>query len=356
MPNNQEASNSNFLLRFLGLKPNSSEILSIQYLRGIASLSVMLFHFTFAPEKMNELNGIGYFIYLIFSRMYLGVNIFFCISGFVLLYSLIKSNYTLSGFGNFLLRRITRIEPPYMLSVLMVVALAAILAYLGKPVDKDISIQNIFMHFGYLNTFTGGWLLDIYWTLAVEFVFYLSIGLAFPLVVGKAIFRYMLFGLFLASSPFMPHHSLPFFAPFFVIGMEACLLYTKKIERSEFLVFTGISLFLMMWVFEKGAFSFSIEGVIKAFLTLATVFYFFQKPKFSTWWYVLGTISYSLYLLHTIIGSALVKVAKDDAFTSPKRIAVVLVAAFVSIVASLLYFKFVEKPSISLSKKLTGKS
>jgi peptidoglycan/LPS O-acetylase OafA/YrhL len=61
-------------------------------------------------------------------------------------------------------------------------------------------------------------------------------------------------------------------------------------------------------------------------------------------------------LLHTIIGSALVKVAKDDAFTSPKRIAVVLVAAIVSIVASLLYFKFVEKPSISLSKKLTGKS
>ena len=238
----------------------------------------------------------------------------------------------------------------------MVVALASMLAYLGKPVDKDISIQNILMHFGYLNTFTGGWLLDIYWTLAVEFVFYLSIGLAFPLVVGKPIYRYMLFALFLASSPFMPHHSLPFFAPFFVIGMEACLLYTKKIERSEFLVFTGVSLFLMLWVFENHTFFFSTEGVIKAILTLATVYYFFQKPKFSTWWYVLGTISYSLYLLHTIIGSALVKVAKDDSFTSPKRIAVVFLAAIVSIIASLLYFKFVEKPSISLSKKLIGKS
>ena len=66
MQNNQEVSKTNFLLRFLGLRPNSSEILSIQYLRGIASLAVMLFHFTFAPEKMNELSGIGYFIYLIF--------------------------------------------------------------------------------------------------------------------------------------------------------------------------------------------------------------------------------------------------------------------------------------------------
>lgn len=354
MENNQ--ANYNFLLRFLGLKPNPLEILSIQYLRGLASLSVMLFHFTFVPETESQLSGAGLFIYLIFSRMYLGVNIFFCISGFVLLYSLIKSDYTIKGFSNFLLRRITRIEPPYMLSVLMVVGLASVLVYLGKPMDKDISVQNILMHFGYLNTFTGGWLLDIYWTLAVEFVFYLSIGLAFPLVVGKPIYRYLLFTLFLASSPFMPHHSLPFFAPFFVIGMEACLLYTKKIERSEFLVFTTISVFLMLWVFENEAFFFSTEGVIKACLTLATVYYFFQKPKFSVWWYVLGTISYSLYLLHTIIGSAIVKVVKFEPFTSPKKLLVIVIASVVSIIASLLYFKFVEKPSISLSKKLIGKS
>jgi len=344
-----------FFINFLGLKPSQSEILSIQYLRGIASVSVMLFHFTYIEGPEVAVDSFSSLLYFIFSRMYLGVNIFFCISGFVLLYSLISSQHTYAKLGNFLLRRITRIEPPYIVSVLMVVAIAGLLQFIGKPTDKDISIGNILMHFGYLNTFTGDWLLDIYWTLAVEFVFYLSIGLAYPIVVGKPYLRIPLFLSFLAVGPFCPHHSLPFFAPYFVLGMQACLFYTKKINANEFWAIISIALFCML--FENEGFSFFItrEGIIKCALSAATLFYFFTKPKLNWWLYVLGSISYSLYLLHTIFGSAILKAVKLNNFESPKKWLFIFAACMVSIVCSLLFYKYVEKPSIFLSKKLIGK-
>ena len=53
----------------------------------------------------------------------------------------------------------------------------------GRPIDWTPA--QIAGHLGYLNTFLGlAWLNPVYWSLAIEFQFYILIGLAMPALVA----------------------------------------------------------------------------------------------------------------------------------------------------------------------------
>src|ERR1700759_1148473 len=89
-------------------------------LRGIASLMVCYFHLArgnprFLPDSsiVKQSASFGWS----------GVEVFFVISGFVIPFSMYQKKYTLSNFFVFFKKRIIRIEPPYLISVIMVVAL-----------------------------------------------------------------------------------------------------------------------------------------------------------------------------------------------------------------------------------------
>jgi len=109
---------------------------SIHALRGLASLAVAWFHLT---------NGHDTFVKQIGSLGWLGVEVFFVISGFVIPLSIHSTNrpYRLSKFGGFLMRRMTRIEPPYIASALLVVVLWKLSEFApnfsGKPYEFDLA-------------------------------------------------------------------------------------------------------------------------------------------------------------------------------------------------------------------------
>jgi peptidoglycan/LPS O-acetylase OafA/YrhL len=82
---------------------HTSRIHVIEALRGIASLGVALFHFsgqlsTYVPQ-------------LISSMGWVGVDIFFVISGFVIPYSIAGRSYSVTDFPRFICRRLVRLEP-----------------------------------------------------------------------------------------------------------------------------------------------------------------------------------------------------------------------------------------------------
>jgi peptidoglycan/LPS O-acetylase OafA/YrhL len=88
-------------------KLKTKRLESIDFLRGIASLSVVLFHITHTkgfldPEGIvyNTFRGGGEF----------GVFVFFVISGYIIPYSMYKSNFKISNFKSFFFKRIIRIE------------------------------------------------------------------------------------------------------------------------------------------------------------------------------------------------------------------------------------------------------
>ena len=84
-------------------KNSGDLIISVEYLRGLAALSVTWFHLTntYSLNWVRESGSLGW----------LGVEAFFVISGFIIPYSLHRSGYTLRDFPNFMLRRIVRLEP-----------------------------------------------------------------------------------------------------------------------------------------------------------------------------------------------------------------------------------------------------
>src|ERR1700712_4724969 len=89
----------------------TTELKSIEFLRGIASAMVCFFHLSCGnPEFLSDNN----LLKRIGSIGWSGVEIFFVISGFVIPYAMYKKQYNINNFFSFLRKRIIRIEPPYL--------------------------------------------------------------------------------------------------------------------------------------------------------------------------------------------------------------------------------------------------
>ncbi len=86
-------------------------VISIQYLRALACIAVVVFH---ATEDLGGVFNIGQ----------TGVDLFFVISGFIM-WSITEHRETAPG--NFLLRRVVRIVPLYWLITLLIFAKCSML-------------------------------------------------------------------------------------------------------------------------------------------------------------------------------------------------------------------------------------
>lgn len=149
---------------------DKAEIVSIQYLRGVAAMSVVVYHTLVnmpglaAPHWLHREIGDA------------GIDIFFVISGFVMFY------VTRDGMAprEFLRRRIVRIVPLYWIMTLFVVLLAAF-SGLGKTTQLDLShIVMSLLFIPHINPSNGGIvpLLKPGFTLNYEMYFYLVFALA----------------------------------------------------------------------------------------------------------------------------------------------------------------------------------
>ena len=105
---------------------------------------------------------------------YLGIHVFFVISGFVLPYSLHTAGFQTSDFFRFLFKRVLRIDPPYLVAVLIAILLPF---WNGRGL---LGWSTIFAHLGYLNDILNlPWASGIFWTLAIEFQFYIALGVLY---------------------------------------------------------------------------------------------------------------------------------------------------------------------------------
>ena len=98
------------------MRGKTERLAIVEQLRGLAALSVCWFHLTNQYVDWVRLSG-GY--------GWLGVEAFFVISGLVIPLSLARdwARMGTRAIPGFLFRRLVRIEPPYMTSVLLVVLL-----------------------------------------------------------------------------------------------------------------------------------------------------------------------------------------------------------------------------------------
>jgi peptidoglycan/LPS O-acetylase OafA/YrhL len=319
-----------------------SKIEVISSLRGIASLLVFLFHLICLSNNYISLK----ILKDIFQYGKHGVDLFFVISGFVICFSMIKSNYQFTNFATFFKKRLIRIEPPYLIALLFTVALAFSRNILtSQQIWGEIDFLQIILHIGYLIPFSDyNWMNIVFWTLAIEFQFYLIISLLFPLIHPLKNFRYLFYALALPLSILMPFDSHIFYwLPLFVIGINLAFRHLEKISSIEFLTTTFLLNLFIFIRYETPIFIFTLipQIVVNNFP--------FYKNKVLTFF---GEISYSLYLIHTLTGFIIINLG----FRLPDNLVikslVVLSAILVTIFASYILHKFVEKPFQKIASKI----
>ena len=140
----------------------------LQYLRAFSAIIVVLFHINAGVN--------GYYPYSqslnFFSRGYLGVQLFFCLSGFLISYS---GYIKVKSFSSFLKTRIFRIYPTYILITLIYLSLIIFFPEAFNR-EKNIEFIDIINTLFFLNVEKTNYVF-VSWTLFYQFIFYICFWL-----------------------------------------------------------------------------------------------------------------------------------------------------------------------------------
>lgn len=325
---------------------HTGRIASVDALRGLASLSVAWFHFTnanpaLAPGMLKASGAYGW----------LGVYIFFVISGFVIPYSLDKANYHPKQFGRFLTKRIARLDPPYLANMGFILLLAFIVPLVPgfRGPKPHFEALQLVAHVGYLNSVVGKqWINPVYWSLGIEFQYYLLIGLIFPLVSsGRATVRNTVLAVLVLPGLFLRQVSLiPVHLPLFVLGILTYQYKTGRLSKNFFLL--GIALVSGLVGIRLGG----AIGITCGVTALVIAFgRFAAKPL--TW---LGTISYSLYLMHVPVGGKIIDIGVRFRHGVLVPSFFLIAATAGSIFAAWILYRCVELPSQTWASRISYRS
>src|SRR5205807_1331527 len=210
----------------------------LDFLRGAAALAVVFYHFFSVLDP-------GFLLSASYSGRR-GVQVFFVISGFVIPYALYRGQYTIRNYGTFVLKRVTRLDPPYLVTIVLIILLGVFSWYVRfQPGEAfKVTFPQVLLHFAYINVFFGyPWLNDVFWTLAIEFQYYLLIGLVFPLMFSRKLWIRIITMAGLGLLPFIITRStyLFFFFFLFLMGILTCQYWIGLIGKRQYAVMLAIS-------------------------------------------------------------------------------------------------------------------
>ena len=107
-----------------------------------------------------------------------GVDVFFVLSGIAIGYATRRDSKTMTWLGNFILRRVIRLTPPYWAAIAIMAGILWVQASVGHSTVGDrllapVIVANVL----YLQELLGLENLNVvFWTLAIELQFYLAYG------------------------------------------------------------------------------------------------------------------------------------------------------------------------------------
>jgi len=324
----------------------------LDFLRGIAALSVVLLHYSHSAIPSVRPNALTEY----FEWGRLGVQVFFVISGFIIPYSMYVAGYSLRHAGRFIVRRLARLGPPSWAAIgLMFVLYFGAIALKGQPIDGMIwpgtdpmtIVSNLFYAFVLLG---HGAYIDIYWTLEVEFQYYILIALLLPLILRLCRQPWALSALLAAvmMTYYLDTDRIIFFknTGFFILGI-LLFLYRQQLIARGYFIYASVAAMLLLYGQSQPPHA--LAAVI-AFLIIA--FVHFENPVTT----FLGRISYSLYITHMFSGIASEFVLKrftGSELTEPWRVIMMFVYVGFAIGFAAVFYRFVEKPFIAFSQRFS---
>src|ERR1700688_1508008 len=245
-----------------------------------------------------------------------GVELFFAISGFILGVPF-ASRYLLNApkvdLKQYFLRRLTRLEPPYFISLFVCAALQMVWSHRSA---SDIA-PHLLASFAYLhNIIYGafpGAVNSVAWSLEVEVQFYLLVPLlTIVFAISNSRLRrwlilVLMFFVGLLSNSLYPtlhlHASIAYYLAFFLAGFLVCDLYLTRGEWRRSFVWDALALcgWPLVWLLPR-----SLGHVVLPFVIVVLYLAAFRgrvgSAVFSNRVITdIGGMCYSIYLFHSLI-------------------------------------------------------
>lgn len=327
---------------------------NIQALRALAALAVAFSHLvSFNPALAFLGSGT------------IGVELFFVISGFIMVYITQEREQRP---GSFFAHRVVRVVPLYWLLTLAVFVLAWLAPQLLKSTRADpIDLIKSLLFIPYVKHGTTLQpLLFQGWTLNFEMVFYLLFAASLVLrsqalrvsLVSLVIVAAVLAGQLLAPlSPVLGFYTSPL-TLCFALGMGLGLAYPRI--GPALLCAALCSLAVLALANATGVVTGSAIYFVRvafAFAVITTALALEQRGWAWSWRPVqaLGAASYSLYLIHPFAAIAIEKVAgRLGLLDGPALLATLAIALAAMIAAGLTLYRLVELPLQRAGRRLLG--
>jgi peptidoglycan/LPS O-acetylase OafA/YrhL len=355
---------------------DSNRLEGIESIRWIAAAMIVVYH----TVEMTRL-PIPSALNVIKTHFGTGVPLFYTLSGFVLSFGYLDSLETREQIRRFYIRRVLRIAPLFyvMLAVWMAYSRFKSAYYVVGPFEF---LLNVSLLFGLVPGREES-LVAAGWSIGVEVLFYLVFPVVAALLTNVAAAAAALCVFSIVSSltfnklqsldiGFYAYGNLLTHSPYFLCGILAYLVWRRDGFRSRPVLggslLALVSLAVVGLVYWPPAYlflvSFTVVNAVRAVWAVVLAGFILAicyrpiRVIVNPVTRYLGTISFSLYLLHPFVIAFsmdeqryLASVLHDG--WSALAIRLVLVFTVVIALASLSY-SFVEKPGIRLGKRLTA--
>ncbi len=332
--------------------PSSDRIASLDWLRLLAALSVVGFHYLFRGAAADGYLSVGYpeaAPYAIFG--YLGVNLFFLISGFVIAWSAEGRSWS-----EFALARFARLYPAFLVCM----SVTFLVLWLAQPEWGAVSLRQFAANLLMFSPAVGEPFVDgVYWSIILELIFYGWVTLAVMLglfdryrlelvagwlvvctvneyVVGSGALRFLL---------------LTEYGPLFAAGILVHTIRTRGASAeayvllaASFLLSTSLMGLAKDWM--QGHYGVSLPLAALPVANLAMFGLLIAAVRFGTAFapgrlaLAVGGLTYPLYLFHQNVGY----VAIDRLTPVVGRWEAVALVTFLMVLLAWAVWRFVEPP------------
>lgn len=325
------------------MQTTQARLTALDSLRGIAALGVVLFHYLPYYDKLYG-HSFSTPSFLEFGRY--GVHLFFILSGFVIFMTLERT----PGAGRFGLARAFRLLPALWAGIVMTwLAVQAL-----GPDDRVVSLGTALLNTTLLHEYLGHAHVDgAYWSLVIEATFYVWIALLFYGLGSWHRMRPALWVWTLTSyGAVLWWQAIPDgleflvkellftrYAPLFISGMLIYRWHHHGRPGLADLALLALSMGHCLIAY-KAPFNLFVAGCYAVFILAAAGRLNFLARPILLW---LGSVSYSLYLVHQNIGYGIIGAVYHAGL--PGQLGVLIALAVAIGLAAALHYG-IEKPAL----------
>ena len=337
------------------------KFLGVQILRGFAALLVISFHVAW---NLQDGNGFTRLSVPYFGNG--GVDLFFLISGFVIVWTTRGSWQVQGVWRTFLEKRLIRIIPLYWLLTSVKIAIILIVPFMAR--NSTLTVWNSVASFLLIPSFNGQHdilpVISAGWTLCFEMFFYYAFTLClvlrvrpdraltpiFIVLAAVGCFRTPGWG---AEARVLDPLLLEFVAGMWIAELASRQWFRYGIGTLELCALLGsgcVGLMLSDLLPPQSAYTYRVIvwGIPSAAIMLSVVGLegriAMQRLRIPL---ILGDASYSIYLVHVVLLSPVIALAKRYQFSLPGELAVFAAIVLLGLLAGTATYYLIERPMMT---------